>query len=266
MMQKGYKKSFRLGKRKINLKKIFITIALLALFFGSAYFFLFSSYFKIKEISIFSKEIGKDEAKSAIRAEIDLTQNIFLANTKKAGEILLNRFPKIDNIQIKRKFPDKVNISIEERKPIATFRFQNEYFNIDKKGIAFERVPTELVYLPLVIIQADFNRINEGDTVLSLDNAAKLVAIINEFSNELKIEIESVSIVSDYRADIKTKEGWQAYLSLNNDIAWQMEKLDTLLKEKIPPNDRIYLNYIDLRFDKVYVFPEISALKNPAEK
>ncbi len=266
MMQKGYKKSFKLGKRKMNLKKIFIIFVSLALFSGLAYFFLFSNYFKIKEINVLSKEIGKDEVRNEIKAEIDLMQNIFLANTGKAGEILINRFPKIDNIQIKRKFPDKVNIFIEERKPIATFRFENEYFNIDKKGIAFERISPELVYLPLVIIQADLNQINEGDAALSSGNAIKLTAIINEFSNKLKIEVESINIVSDYRADVKTKEGWQAYLSLNNDIAWQMEKLDTLLKEKIPPKDRIYLNYIDLRFDKVYVFPEVSALKNPAEK
>jgi cell division protein FtsQ len=259
MMQKGFKKSFGFKKRKIKYKRILFIIIFLTLISGLGYFFLFSSYFEIKEINVASKEIEKDEVKNAIRAEIDLAKNIFLANTGKATTILLNKFPKIDNLQIKRKFPSEIDISVEERKPIATFQFQNEYFSLDKKGVVFEKIPTELVYLPQIKIKTNFNILKEGDTICPAKIATTLAVIIDKFSNEIKIEIESIDIVSDYRVNVKTKEGWQAYLSLDNDIFWQMEKLDTLLKEKIPLASRINLKYIDLRFDKVYVFPETSS-------
>lgn len=266
MTQRGYKKSFKLTKKRINYKKILLCFVLVGIVSGAAYLFLFSAYFKIKEINVNSKEVAKEDVKRAISSQIEVMKNIFLANTGRAAKILKDQFPKIANAQIKRSFPDKINIEIEERKPIAVFEFNNVYFNLDKEGVAFEKVPMELVYLPLIKIQLNTNELKEGDSILTSANVVKLATIIDKFSNSLKIEINSINIVSDYRANIKTSEGWEAYISLDNDIVWQMEKLDTLLKEKIPLKNRTYLKYIDLRFDKVYVFPEISSLKNPTEK
>jgi len=56
--------------------------------------------------------------------------------------------------------------------------------------------------------------------------------------------------------DVKTSEGWEIYFNLKKDINWQLTELDFLLKERIPPDKKGNVEYIDLRFERIYIFPE----------
>lgn len=267
MNKKGYHKSFKSKRKRFPLKAFFSIFLSLLLFSGLGYLFLFSSYFQIKEITILDNhEIRGEDIKTAILEEINTSKNIFLADTAASTELIKKRFPKIANVSVKKKLPSKIAIQIEERKPIVALEGNGAAYYIDKEGVTFERVNKDKIGVPILLILGLSEEIKEGKSILAKEDAEKLAAIINGFENILKIPLENVTWISEYRVDAKTFEGWKVYISLEEEIAWQLDKLDTLLKEKIPSGSRRKIEYIDLRFDKIYVFPQVSGLKDPAEK
>ena len=77
--------------------------------------------------------------------------------------------------------------------------------------------------------------------------------IETKLKQDLEIQIELAEIVSDRRLNIKTSEGWEIYFNLQEDIDWQLTELALILKEKISPEKRGEIKYIDLRFEKVFI-------------
>ena len=60
-------------------------------------------------------------------------------------------------------------------------------------------------------------------------------------------------LVSNSRFNAKTQEGWEIYFNPKENLDWQLTELALVLKQKIPPDERKNLEYIDLRFNKVYI-------------
>ena len=134
---KKYKKSFRTKKKKsvfrIFKKKLFwLALLFFIVLSGLTYFFIFSSVFQVKNIAVLGTEkTSSEEIRSIV---LDNTKNIFLADLKKINIMLLERYPEIANISIKRNIPDALLVQIEERKPVAVFSKNEEYFFIDKEA------------------------------------------------------------------------------------------------------------------------------------
>lgn len=62
--------------------------------------------------------------------------------------------------------------------------------------------------------------------------------------------------MSEEKIDVRTAEGWAIYFNLKENLNWQITKLAAVLEKRIPQGKRENLKYIDLRFEKVYIFPE----------
>ena len=59
-------------------------------------------------------------------------------------------------------------------------------------------------------------------------------------------------IVSEERLNVKTSEGWEIYFNTADDLDWQVQELALVLEKQITPEKRRNLEYIDLRFSRVY--------------
>jgi cell division protein FtsQ len=94
-------------------------------------------YFSIKEIEVKGcKRLQPDTIISL--AKIEGIPNIFSFKLHNVAErIALN--PWIENLEIRKIFPDKIFIQIEEKKPIAIIHLEKFYY-IDSKGIIFAPV------------------------------------------------------------------------------------------------------------------------------
>ncbi len=57
---------------------------------------------------------------------------------------------------------------------------------------------------------------------------------------------------NELRLNAKTSENWSAYFDLKENLDWQLVKLELLLKKELSSDKRAGLEYIDLRFSKVY--------------
>jgi len=202
------------------------------------------------------------EKKVINRIMIFETKSIFLAHLEEGNKEVLESFPLVGKIQSRQSFPDKISVDIVERKPVTVFcnnetvviieesgeesYMENEKcFSLDNEGIVFEE---NLDYQGLIKIKMDdFKDFVFGDQIIDKDTIGKLLKIEDLFSSDLKIETEQYYIFSE-RLNIKTKEGWEAYLTLIGDIDWQLKKLKAVIDVKLPLGERKNIKYIELRF------------------
>jgi cell division protein FtsQ len=266
-MIKKYRRPYRIKKKKSIFKNRFfwLGILILLIFGGIFYLICFSFPFQIKEIQITGNEkTNIDNLNNLIKDKLSqkilffTSKSIFLVNFSEIKKEISKNFPPIGEIILKRKFPDKIIVQIEERKPIAVFNQEDLYFFLDKEGIIFDPVRTnisngventladgQLIKIKKVL---EAKELKLGDRVLDKELLSSILEIESKLENNLKGPIEEVLVVSDERINLKTSEGWEIYLNPKGDIEWQLTKLRVDLEEEIPQERRKDLEYIELRF------------------
>lgn len=259
---KFFRKPYRIKRKKSILKNRFFWLTLLILIiFGVAfYLFIFSSFFQVEEIIVSGEErVSKDEIESIVEKKLEKkilffpTKSIFLVNLNQIKEDILGSFPQIAEIEIGRGFPDALNIIAIERLAIATFCQKEKCSLLDNEGIIFEETK----------ITGDLTKIRDGqeidstfvlgEKVIEKDYLEKILKIQENLSEELEIRTEEFIVFSE-RLNVKTTEGWEIYFDPKGDLNWQITKLSLVLKEKIPPENRKDLEYIELRFGDLAPF------------
>lgn len=239
------KKSYKFRKKKSILRifrsRYFWLAFLILVALGAVVYAVFlSSFFQIKEIKISgNKTITTEEIVSSFGQG-----NVFLVNTKEISREILEKFPKIANVSIKRELPDILSVQIEERKPVAVFSQDGDYFFIDKEGVIFEKTPEKPS--EMLIIKGEKELIQK-------ERLEKILKINSKLKDDFRIPFEEILIVSEGRLNVKTLEGWEIYFNPEGNLDWQLEELAVLLKEKIPSGERGNLEYVDLRFDKIFI-------------
>ncbi|MEA3293282.1 MAG: cell division protein FtsQ/DivIB [Patescibacteria group bacterium] len=274
--RKTFKRRYQARRKKSILKNRFFWFSILFLIIFSEIFYLtcFYNFFQIKEIKISNlKKIEYSLIKGAIEKNIEKriiffdSKSIFLCNLKEINDLLLMKFPQISKIDLKRDFPNTITAKIEERRPVAYWSQNSDYFYIDKEGVIFDLVKGDifdkseknknLLFVKIKDLNNFVENIQLGEKVIEKERLNQILKIESVFKKEIKIQIETASIISERRLDVKLSEGYDVYFNIKKDIDWQLTELKFLLKEKITPDERKNLKYIDLRFEKVYVFPEI---------
>ena len=258
---KRYRKSYRI-RRKTSIFKnryFWLSLSVFIIFGASSYFVFFADYFQVKEINVYgNQKITTEDIKKEVNSLLSInfmnisSKSIFLTNFRNINSEILKKFPQLVNVSFKRNFPNRITVEAEERKPVAVFCQDLDCFSIDREGIAFEKVE---------VIFSDFPRINniEGKNSFSLgekiieNNTLNFILDVKKGLNEkLKMTVEEFSLPSLQRLNVKTKEKWEIYFNLNGGLNWQLEKLGLVLEKEIPPGKRKDLEYIDLRFTRVY--------------
>ena len=252
------RKSFR--KRNFNksfLKnKIFWFFCLgVILISGLTYLFIFSDVFKIKEIKVLSSnEYLKASVEEIINQE--LNKNILLLKTKPINTEILDQFPEILKLDFKKEIPDALTVQIEEKREIAVLCYENynKCLFIDENGLMFKQIEKELINEnELIIFLTELDESFTLKETFSLSNKIEDFLEIEEtLKNNFKIEIKDFIVISKKRLNIKTEEGWDIYFNLEKDIKLQTTKLRILLEKEIPMEERKNLEYIDLRFERVF--------------
>jgi len=279
-----YKKSYRTKKKKsifwIFRNKLFWLGFLILVILGSLfYFFLFSSYFQIKEIKISgNQKIATKEIENIVSQQVNkkifffIPRNIFLINFKKIDQTISEKFLVIAKVILKKEFPNTIFVSIEERvaigvwcKPITDFQESNsdeeekekivlisdsDCFNLDNEGVIFEqsRERTGL------IIKSG-KEISLGEKVIEKDYLEAILEIERTIKKDSQINIKEFFVPDEgEKLIVKTSDNWEIYFNSTKNISDQVFNLNLVLKEKIPNEQMGNLEYIDLRFgNRVYI-------------
>jgi len=237
---KRYRKPYRVKRKKTILKNRFIWIAVLVLFLvGSViYLLFFSPVFQIKKVTISG---ANQVSQKDIRSFVPL-KNIILLNKAEIKKNILNNFPEISGVEIDRKLPATVNIEIKERAAAAVWCNEEKCFLVDKNGKAFREASEE----------DGFVKVLGAEELLQEKIISQMLDIDSKLKKDLSIEIENITFDSSQRLNVKTVEGWEIYFNPEKDISWQLTQLHLVLEIQISPEERKSLEYVELRFDKVY--------------
>ncbi len=252
-----FKKRFRIKKKKPFFKKkifwasffLFLTTAILF------YFFIFADVFQVKEIKIEgNQKVSEEDLRMIVEAGaekkiIHLTKNIFLVNPRKIERTILDKFPQIAEVKLRKKFPHILILEVKERIPLILFcRDSNDCFQIDKEGVAFEKIG----WSERPAIFSPGGEISLGQSVIPIDYLEAILEIEKKLGDELEIEVKKFLLLDD-KLNVETVQGPEIYFDPKGRVSEQLFNLAVLLKEKISSEKRGELEYIDLRFgNRVY--------------
>jgi DNA gyrase/topoisomerase IV subunit A len=209
--------------------------------------------------------VAKAEIENLIESRIQTdfrffkNKNINLVNLGQINKIILATFPEIAKVSSVKNYPQKLAFNIEERTPSAIFEQNGNWFFADNEGIVFEKTDEKVASSSdFAIIRNSLlsEELKLGDGIAEKETISRIMDLQSKMRYDLKIPVKELAIVSQERLNAKTAEGWDAYFDLQGDLDWQFTKLKTVLEKRIPPEKRGNLIYIDLRFDRIYIYPE----------
>ncbi len=250
-----YRRPYRIKRKKsIFKRRAFWNLTFtLILFGGLFYFFVFSEFFQVKDIVITGESrVLPENIESIVRAEIG---NIFLVNPKKIKEVLLQKFPQIAELEIKKRFPDILNLALAERKEVGLFCGEGRCFLLDAQGVVFAEAAEESP-LPKLQNQTLNKTLVLGEKVFDKETLDSILEV-SEKLKKLGIFPDELNLILPERLNVRTLEGWEIYLNTKKDLGWQVASLATILEKSIPAEKRKELKYIDLRFDKIFIYPSL---------
>jgi cell division protein FtsQ len=238
------------GKKQqpLALRVIKILIFYLAIgFLGWNFFtFIFSSSFCNIENVIIKGNDYLSEDRIFYKSGIQLGENIFRLDLIKSKDSLMQE-PWIKEAEIKRVIPNKIIISIKERKPAAIVYIGEEYFSSTKEGIILSKIDRleEGFALPL-ILGLELDEIKMGK---SIDKPEFRMALesINSAEVILPKKFCRVEILSPDDFMIYNKDDTLKIRVSRPEVIINKENLLREALEKIE-REKLSVEYIDIRF------------------
>jgi hypothetical protein len=256
------KKKYQIKRKKSLLKSRFFWSALLTIVIlvSTAGLVLFSPFLQINEISVSGNEmIPAAEIQNFIRPEIEKnfsfglkSRSFLLVDPLLIKTRLREKFLLIDELSVKRLLPQSLMVEIKERKTVSLWCWETNCFALDKKGVIFE-VASEGQAGLVIKSKQPKNEISIGKKVMEEKILEQILFIQQTMSQKAKIEAREFTLFeNDERLNAKTNEGWEVFFDLKGDVNWSLVELELVLEKELPQEKRGSLEYIDLRFSKVY--------------
>ncbi|GAI93200.1 unnamed protein product, partial [marine sediment metagenome] len=177
---------------------------------------------------------------------IKLGKNIFKLDLKKSTDSLMQE-PWIKEAEIKRVIPNKIVISIKERKAAALVYIGEEYFISSKEGLILSKVntPKEAFVLPLILgLEIAETKIGE---IIGKSEFRTALESINSTEVILPKKFYRVKILSPDDFMICNKDETLKIRVNKPEVIINKENLLREALEKIE-KERLLIEYIDIRF------------------
>jgi len=236
-------------KKSIIKSKIFWLILIcLVLIIGICYLLFLSSVFKIKDIKITGnlKYGNVDEIET--KAWQMIPKNILFLHKGSIIDNLLKQYIVLDEVRVIKEFPDRIEISLEERRPVADF-CNDKCWYVDKNGIAFKELENkDEAYIALISEKPEENKF---PNVISKELLNSILASKDEVKKLIGLNILECKF-SDLKIELKTEQRWLAILDPKGNIENQVSNLNLVFKNKIGEENASKIGYIDVRLDKIF--------------
>ncbi len=212
-----------------------------------------SSLFNINTITVAGNEKLSDN-KVISASGLQLHTNIFKFNKSKTiSNIKENAY--IEEVSLKRKLPNKVEIDIKERVATYMLQFADSYVYINNQGYMLE-ISNEKLEVPVLVgFTTDLSNITAGNR-LNKEDLEKMNTVIKLYEiakiNDLASLITKIDISNDKNYTIILEgEGKTVYLGDGSDLNARMIHLITILDATKGKKGEIFLN-VDLNSQKTY--------------
>ena len=154
-------------KKKKAILKIVKVLTLIIVIIGVSIYVALSPLFNIKEINVTgNSKLSKEEIISL--SELKTDENTFKVSKKNIkNKVKANAY--IENVKIRRKLPDKVEIIVVERVATYMIPFANSYIYINDQGYMLE-ITSQKAEMPAIVgISTPEEELHEGQRLISED-------------------------------------------------------------------------------------------------
>lgn len=248
------KQELAIRKRKTVLK-IVKWLTLMVIIIGGVIYAMLSPMFNIHEIvTKGNSKISSETIKSLSGLNID--ENIFKYRTSDVIE-KIKQEAYINTVEVKRRLPNTVEITVEERKATFKLGYGNAYAYINNQGYILEvtsvkgTIPLITGYYTSEENIKDGNRLNNED-LERLEDVLKIMEAASSVDKKLKSSIKGIDISdkNNYILDLKNEKKI-VYLGDVSNLSTKMLWINEFIKKEDGVEGTIMLN-VDLNNDMPY--------------
>jgi cell division septal protein FtsQ len=238
---------------KLIMTLVICAIAAGCMAFGLNYFFTNSEFFTVREIFV-----NKDKSYHFKEGEAKLNRayagrNIFSVDLKDIQSDLKTDFPQLKKIEVRRCFPDRIEVDIITRDPVAVIDYNG--------GVVIDReaVVVGVGYKPEGLLKIRgvgffLNMPAKGEK-LSTETLEKGLVLLDGVRQKMSANIKNVTYidVSDKNNIVLGVQGVAVKMGAD-DFSHKLDKLNEMLRDsKLNWKE---INYIDLRFKDAVIAPK----------
>lgn len=231
-------------KKKKAILKIVKVLTLIIVIIGVSIYVALSPLFNIKEINVTgNSKLSKEEIISL--SELKTDENTFKVSKKNIkNKVKANAY--IENVKIRRKLPDKVEIIVVERVATYMIPFANSYIYINNQGYMLE-ITSQKAEMPAIVgISTPEEELHEGQRLISEDlvKLGEVLQIMESANaNELVDLITKIDISNrqDYILTLE-KEKKSIHLGDVSNLSTKMAYVKKILNDEKGVEGEILVN------------------------
>lgn len=252
-INKKTKEVKKVNKKTALIKWLIKWAILLCALAASIIMFMMSPLFNLSEVQVLNNEKLSSESIISL-SELNIGENIYKVTKRKlANKIKQNAY--IESVKIERKLPNKIAITVKERKPTYMLEYANSYVYINNQGYILE-ISEQKLECPIIMgystKEDDIkpgNRLNEED----LEKLAVVLKIVETSNgNEIGNLITRINIEDKQNYTlILENEKKIVYLGDASNLSNRIPHLKVILKEEAGVEGEIFING-DLNKQKAY--------------
>ena len=223
-------------KRRRNLSLYYLMIFIIVSAVGIT--LSLTVFFNIAEINV-SGDSQYDKNQIIKCSNINTGDNLFRTNFKKSEEKILKELVYIDNVQIQRQFPDKLNIKVNASIEYANIEYDGGYLLISRKEKILDNISSPKEGL-IVIKGTEPAIMQKGEKFVSKDgNKDKLLSSLTDqiLSSEFE-KITQIDISDSYNVKLLYDNRITIELGTQSDLEYKIKYSKELVNEKIGNNKK----------------------------
>ena len=231
----------KIRRRKILIRRFWVVVRALVLvcflaaaIWGINYFYN-SSYFKVKSINIEGNTHYDEDSISGLTGDT-IGTNIFEVNKKDIEDLLESGLNWIKSAELRKIFPDRIVIILQERNPVLIASYKNDYYLLDDKGIVLDEIKSDELdeYGDLILVRNAFDYKLDPGEAIAVKNILSCALIYRAMDGETKSLMKEAGIEENIPGDIffKTYENEKIIFGDSNEIIKKTEVLKLLLKQE----------------------------------
>jgi cell division protein FtsQ len=237
----------RVIRRRFRHARFLLFILLVLACLMGVYQFLNSAVFAVSEIRVTGNHVL--QADEVVRVSgLIAGVNIFKINT--AGVVnRLRVMPLVEKVTVQRRFPDTIEIQIQERTPVAVVAEDGGFVVVDRWCVYLRKLDTILgVSEPLVTDVDIGSRKGPGQKITSAGLQAA-IAVIEKMDRDLLAQISEINARNPDGLILYTMTGVEVRFGSSEEVEQKQEFLKSFLADKRWQKPVPRVAYIDLSFE-----------------
>lgn len=232
-------------------KIIFLIIIFIISIFG--YIFINTDFFSLKELSIVG-QVKLNREDILINGKIEMNKNIYMYNLKEVKSNLLKN-PYIKDVNIKRKFPNKIIIDLVERVDMCAIPYMGSFVLINEEGIVL-KVENDIKNFDKPLLTGiDFTNLKVGEKIQLKDDMLlnRILNLLNSCNNSNVLDnISEINIDKKRNIKLYTLQGIEVLLGKSYDFEYKMLELNKILVDLY--TKKLSKGIIDMRYNGYPVY------------